>query len=291
MRYIFLLYTCFSSFLIATELDSFSLRDLSLKDATHEINHIMNSYIQESIKEANEWGICDEEAFRENLHHRMSGIFWTDFENKILNSSIEYYSVSRAESIYQDISFFKAPALYLAKLGPLLRLGEYFIGSDKFGHFIAQGYDYYRMIYHDNKSLEEALDFGEKTENTYFGLESTAIYSYADLTANYHGLEFWKKIIHSAPQIDSYVSCHNNYYYRTNFFDWRDYIDAAWDEAINCNAYRSQEIANLVASRIAKIGKERGIEDLRCPIAAADCKALIPLYGDRAPRLISPQCF
>ena len=288
-RLIFIIFASISiSF--ATEIDSFSTRDPNLKDATTYLNNLMNSYIQASILDANAWGYCDRDRFINNLNSRMGGTFWTQFENDISSSStIPWTTVSRNESIYQDFSFFYAPALYLAKLGPVLRIGDYYIGSDKFGHFITTGYEYYQAYKNNQNSLVHALDFGERTERDYFGLQTTGIYSYADLVANYEGfIGFWSKLI--ANKSGAYVKCKNNIYYQAKLFDWKKHVNAGWDEAINCNAYRNQTLESQAQARINLLEQERGVS-LTCPLAPQECKELISSYGDLAPRLISPKCF
>lgn len=292
-KYPWFLFAMFANFSSATEIDSFTLRDPNLKDSTAEINSLMNAYIQESIKEAQSWGECNAEKFIDDLHGRMGGFFWSAIENNISsNANISWLSIGLGQSIYQDFSFFLAPALYLARLGPLLRVGNYFIGSDKIGHFVTEGYSYYKILKDKNKSLDDALAFGENTEKTYFGLTLTGIYSYADLVANYHGLiDLWQKLISDdQSRSDTYVICKNKTYYQTELIDFAKIINAGWDEGINPNTYRNSTLEEYVKQRVAMIGQERG-EPLTYPIAPDECRKLIGFYGAIAYRLISPKCF
>ena len=284
MKRVLFILILFSSVSITTEIDSFSIRNTELKDSTIYLNNLMNSYIQESIAEANTWGYCDNESFINNLHNRIGGFFWTTFENTISSSSvIPWVTTCLEDSIYQDFSFFYAPALYLASLGPVLRLGNYFIGSDKFGHFISTGYDYYKAYKNNQDSLEHALEFGEYSESGYFGRQTTGIYSWADLVANYHGFKyFWSKLIGNNSSF--YIICKNNKYYQARIFDWTTHINAGWDEGINCNSYKNKILEEQVEKRLSLL-------NLSCPVAPQECKELINLYGDLAPRLVSPICF
>jgi hypothetical protein len=270
----------------STEIDSFTLRDPNLPDATYELNELMNNYIDQSIREANSWHECNSYSFIEDFNYRINGTFWTEYESAVLRSeSISYKTISRRDSIYQDFSFLKAPALYLAKLGPVVRVGDFYIGSDKFGHFIGLGYDFYNMLTYDNKSLDDVLSYSEKTEREYFGLQTTGIYSYGDLAANFDGLKLWNNLISQNPaHKNSYVTCVNNTYYRTRYFDWKEHVTAAWDEGINCSSYRDKELENFVQMRLDKLG-------LSCPVKPKACPDLLKLYGALAPRLITPKCF
>jgi hypothetical protein len=282
-----------TNFCAATEIDSFTLRDPNLKDSTAEINNIMNNYIQESIRYAQGWHTCDEEKFIDDLHQRMGGFFWSNFENTVSSSSqLSSHSIALSQSIFQDFSFFLAPALYLARLGTILRVGKYFIGSDKFSHFISEGYSYYKILKDKDKSLKDALTFGENTEKTYFGMNLTGIYSHADLVANYEGFRgFWQKLISTGEtRENTYVGCKNNTYYQIKLFDWSEHINAGWDEGINCNIYRTASLEDQALKRIKILEQARGVP-LTCPIEPADCNKLVGLYQDIAYRLLSPKCF
>lgn len=290
-----LIYMClpaifFSSFIAATEVDSFSLRDEKLPDATEALNKMMNNYIHQSIQAANTWGECNEDRFVDDLHDRIGGFFWTTFENDIAsNPSITWANISRAESVYQDVSFFFAPALYIASFGQIMHVGKYFIGSDKLGHYIEEGFNYYRIVHREHKKLDDALAFGETAEKGHFGLQTTGVYSYADLVANYQGfVGFWSRLVGPKSK-KPIVVCKRGHYTLAEPFDWGSEINAGFDEGINCNHYRNETMRNQIQARIQLLEFKRGIP-LTCPILPDDCFDLFERYGDIAARIISPEC-
>lgn len=277
------------SFAHVSEIDSFSTRDPSLRDATDELNTLMRGYLLASIKEANRWGYCDPEAFRKDLHNRIGGIFWTTIEDDINQSTtIDKRKVSRSHSVYQDVSFFHAPALFIADFGPILRIGDSFIGSDKLGHFITTGYLYYQKMRKGGIKLD-VLAIGEKEERSYFGLETTGIYSKADIAANWQGFdEFWRVLIE--PDEDAFVGCKDGVYTLLRYFDWSKHANPAWDEGINCNEYKNEEMTKAIDNRIKLLEKQYNT-NLSCPIETNKCQDIIKRFGDVAPLVISEKCF
>lgn len=271
-----------------TEID-FTQRDERLKDSTKELNALMNHYLRTSVEAANKWGRCDGEAFRDDLHKRVGGIFWSKFEDDIKkNPSIDKRTTTRARSIFRDISFFTAPALFLANFGDLLRIGSYFVGSDKLGHFIEEGYNYYRIIHRERRSLKDALAFGERAESGHFGLLTTGIYSSADLAANYQGYnEFWRVLMDA---IDPFVSCQKGVYKINRTFDVANHVNYSWDEAYNCSSYRNKEMNATIANNIALLEKKKQTR-FACPIEPEKCASMIKQFGDVASAVITKKCF
>jgi hypothetical protein len=95
-----------------------------------------------------------------------------------------------------------APLNYLT-VSPTIRMyGEEF-GTDKISHIFEQGFDYY-VIYRtaltraatEKEAVGKAVRFGKKTERTYFGTWVSAIYSNADLAANFAGFKFYQGLTH-----------------------------------------------------------------------------------------------
>ncbi|MES2504683.1 MAG: hypothetical protein V4534_07390 [Myxococcota bacterium] len=277
MRHILIASFIFCGTLSSTEIDSFTLRDKTLKDGTAEMNAMMQRYLDSAVAKMNRAGSCDAKKFEDTLHGLTGGLAWSKVEGEIEHSTIlDKRTLPRCESVYQDICLVDGVALYLARLGFLMRFGNLYIGSDKFGHFIDQGFDYYRSF-----SLEDGMRFGEMTERTYYGLMTTAVYSYGDLSANLDGYQFWSSL---AKGDDPYFTCQNNKWTQVKRFDWMDYANAAWDEGLNCSFYRNEEVTEQVHARIKKAG-------FTCPVDKSYCPEMIRHYGYLAPRVISQACF
>lgn len=266
-----------STYLLATEIDSFTLRDPFMKDSIAVLNTLMKNYFDKALKKANKEGSCDPKRMEEIFYEVSGGKTWAKLEEAVKDlGTLERKSILRENSIYRDISFLDAYGLYMAKLGYLMKIQDFYVGSDKIGHFIGIGYSYYEY-----PNIQEAMDFGELTERTYFGLTTTAIYSYGDLAANLEGYYFWNRV---AKGSNPYFTCENKTWKQNADFDWSDYANPAWDEGLNCNYYKNTEITKFVQSQISQLG-------LTCPVNRKYCSQMIQRYGNLAPRVISPECF
>lgn len=267
----------FTTFLSATEIDSFTLRDPSMKDALEELNQMMQNYFQQALFKANAANSCETGSLEEELHGLLRDSLWTPFEVDIENSTVlDRRTISREKSIYQDIPLIKGIALFMVKLGYLMRIGDFYVGSDKFGHFLETGYEYYH-----SESSEDSLKYGELTERTYFGLMTTSVYSYGDLAANLEGYRFWNQLTQGE---NAYFSCKDNTWVQQRSFTWENYVNAAWDEGINCSYYADKEITDFVESRITQLG-------MTCPMSPEYCEDMIEHYGYLAARVVTPKCF
>lgn len=271
---------CFliASNLFSTEIDSFTLRDPNMRDGLQELDAIMQRNFDLAISEANKAQSCEPRVFEQAFRKTVKGPLWSKFEDDIENStSLDKRTTTRGESIYRDVTLYQGIALYMAKLGYLIRIGDLYVGSDKFGHFLETGYDYTQK-----STFEEALYFGEMTERTYFGLSTTGVYSYGDLAANLDGYIFWKNL--AAGEDNPYVVCQDNLWKQQMRFTWADFVNAAWDEGINCNYYSDLKVLTSVSKRIRDLG-------MSCPVETNHCTNMIERYGYLAAQVIHQGCF
>ncbi len=96
-------------------------------------------------------------------------------------------------------SFFIFMPLDYATISPTINMYGVEFGYDKIEHLLQQGYKYYSIR---RKAIEKgattaeaekrAIDWGRKTERTYFGLLVSGVYSNGDLFANYIGMKFYE---------------------------------------------------------------------------------------------------
>src|SRR3989338_9535588 len=266
MRLNWMIATMFATHIAATEVDSFTTRDPYMEDSLVGLNALMQGYFERALLEANKAKSCELQVIETALYDVSGGQTWAKIEEEVGHSNLlDRRTISRGNSIYQDITFIDGFGLYMAQLGYLMKIQDYYVGSDKIGHFIGIGYTYYQY-----PSLSEAMDFGELTERTYFGLNTTAIYSYADLIANYEGYLFWNRVAKSE---NPYFICRNNSWKQQAEFTWLDYMSPACDEGINCSYYKTKEIEDSVQKRIHDLG-------FSCPIDKKYCPAMKEHYGD-----------
>lgn len=299
-RFVYGLLISFLSLQIhSTEIDSFTERDPLMKDALLPLNTLMGVYFEDAIKDANQKNSCESHVISDALIKRVKALFWNKIEVDIeqdVNFSDHPNIYGRRtnidDSVYAGTKFMDGPALRIARLGFLMRFDDDYIGSDKFGHFLQQGYYYFEYIYKKNKTLQDAFAYGEMTERTYYGLETTGIYSYGDLAANYDGLKFWERVnnLNLAPGVKPHFTCQNNVWKKTARFNWADYMTPAWDEATNCSRFKSDDMDFGIQKRIKKLEDKR-FTRLTCPIKPSNCQKMIAHYGSVAPHFITPLCF
>jgi len=315
----------------AAEIDSVTSRKLKLDNSIDNINEIINQRIEEGISKANaqqdyieeiddiedieEAAFCDEEALYTELRKAIFqsftaswGLKGYDLDEQLRGLlARQSYSLLLNDSIYRDIDYIEGFSLNLKELSDVVNISGHLVGLDKIGHFFAQGWQYFEFTYYDEKTIDEAIEWGRLKETGMFGYTTTGIFSYADLVANLNGWRFWNKVL--LKQDDPlkggianffnrpYVTCdiqiidsirHRRmiraWEYNTRF-DLSDYIDGAWDEGNNCNSYADPIIEEKVTSRIINVDP-----DFACPLNAGHCQDAQDKYGYYAKYVLHPYC-
>jgi hypothetical protein len=288
----------FSLIVVASETDSFLAIKDNPKDSSGRINEITNNLLIDALVETNKISNCSQKQLYKSLIKRLKGNVIAGPIEKYINDVddplVEKSKVNLKGSIYGSLSFFQAPLLRLTKtsLGSVVKIkvndNNLFIGSDKFGHFFTEGYVYYKKAFLKKKGISKTLKWGMRTERGKFGLKTTGVYSYADLAANYKGMYFWKNIL-SSEFNNQYFKCVGTKFIQIRKFDWRDYIDQAWDETLNCNRYKSIKALQKVLNNINEIGNSMNM-DLTCPSKNNQCPILIENYMPYSDLIINPEC-
>ncbi|MBF0315225.1 MAG: hypothetical protein HQK50_01300 [Oligoflexia bacterium] len=288
---------CFGIELLASEVDSFTQRYDDIKDSRVALNELVNKELKLAIEESPG---CDHKQLYNSVHKRFStGLCWAAIEYSIESiKGIDRRSISRKDSIYRDFSWWQSPPLFIAKLGDIVRVGDHLVGSDKFGHFFAQGYDYFNTACLKQKGVDAAIIEGNGTESGIFGYYTTGIYSYSDLVSNYQGMFFWIRLFASDEWCDAsipfqgqhYIECRDGQFVQVRDFDFMEFVDAGWDEAMNCNAYWSQKMENAVEKRLQELQERMPELAFRCPIDQSACDYLKIKYHDRLNDFVTPRC-
>jgi len=292
----------------ASETDSFTERNQPIPDVAEVLNRHTNELLDAAIADANAPPIqllgleryleptsCNVARLYSEINQRMGGPLVGTLETFANTSgSLSQRRLSRRESIYHAFRIFEAPSLGgdEGRLAAVVNLGGSLVGADKLGHFFSQGYSYFEKAYLQGKGLNAALDYGEWSERTYYGALLTGVYSYADLAANLNGMRFWINLLkeHPDPLGDDgrlpYVSCFQGHWIKNRDFDWRDYVDPAWDEAINCSRFRNETLMEKVDEAIGVL-EQRYHERLSCPISRASAFGLRVKYGPLFQRIVN----
>jgi hypothetical protein len=115
-----------------------------------------------------------------------------------MNSHQFRSSPSSYKAEYLESIFIAEPIDY-ATLSPTVKLFGVEFGTDKLDHFFQQGYRYYKIEKKaaakgstPHEAAKKAINWGQMTERTYFGLLVSGVFSNADLYANYAGMRFYQ---------------------------------------------------------------------------------------------------
>lgn len=271
---------------MALEVDNFQARKASLNDEKSSVDLFMDSYIDDAMEKMNRKGSCSSEGLIETMYSHVGG--WTTrIEADIDRSAqITKHQPLTRQSIYGSFSRSEGKLmLFKRTLGSSIRVGDLYIGTDKLGHFLDTGYQYYKEYKAGGESLERAIAWGQGTEKGKYGYGVSGIYSYADLASNYEGLRFWLSFVDEASDIEPYVSCENGLWTRVRKFDLNEYISAAWDEGYNCNDYLAASANEKVKKAISSLG-------FSCPIDTAKCDEFASRFDlyELGDHMISPSC-
>jgi hypothetical protein len=243
-----------SQTLRAGEPDNFSARlDSSAATANVSINNTVNNVLSLAVYEANGRARV---AKNKNLDCDRSTL------TNILKDELDRNWPNITNYLYLNIpfagpkSYTKVPYVGSIPYGRTtfsqstkIQMGEdiFFIGIDKIDHFFSHGFLYWNIIGQDPKlpaeKVKNALDLGTAQEEGPWGLQFTGVKSYADMSANYKGMSFWRDLLDGSPSI---IECVDNQFVLKNNFALENYFDASMDESINCNSYAKQETLDSI---------------------------------------------
>ncbi len=310
----------------AAEIDSVTPRAVSLPDAATTLNALVNQRLAEGVEKANLLDranqfdlIAGSECNRETLYTELRkalfqsltaswGLKGYALDQQLREALREKsYHLSLNDSVYRDLDYLEAFSLRLKELSDVVRVGGHLVGIDKFGHFFAEGWEYFERTRDGRTSLQAAMDWGRQQEEGKFGYLTTGIFSFADLTANLHGWRFWNRVL--MEQNDPlqgrvgnlltrpYVRCAVQWgtslrerrwvraWELERPFDITAYVDAAWDEGQNCNSYADPLIEGKIVAR-----QQAADPDFHCPLDSGLCVRLTQHYDDLSRQVLHPAC-
>ena len=290
----------------AAEIDSVTFRQAVLDNAAPAMNARVNGFLETAVERANARGRgCNPELLYFEVRRAIAAPFVGHHLAEALDEAddLDRRHIALRDSVYRDLGLLDAISVHLKDLSAVVQIDDHRVGVDKFGHFFVQGWAYFERAYLDEKGLEAALEWGEQTERSYYGLYTTGIYSYADLAANFEGMRFWLRVLgHDRDPLERgwyfnrpYIRCARRFWSRERY--WRvkrkvrieKYVTAAWDEGNNCCRFRSPDLAARVTMRVAERGALEGAA-YACPIDPEACARTRDRFGPHAARLLHPRC-
>lgn len=283
----------------SSEVDSFVKRENTLSDAKELINNKASFYLQEAINKANAKNKgCNEKKLYKSLRKNFRNHVFGKLTPWIIETQeIDKNEGKVRESIYADFRWYEAPIVgFMSKVlsdatGHNLKFGEYYIGTDKFEHFLGTGYKYFKKKYIKGGTTDDVLKIGLKSEFGLMGAVTTGVISYADMVANFNGMRFWNHMLSKNEDIlgeefGPYVQCIDDKWVSANEIDFENYMDHGWDEGINCSKFRTKRLLKSVKKRLSHYSKKTGFE-LSCPLDVRKLILAQEKYGKLSDVLIN----
>jgi hypothetical protein len=222
----------------AYETDQYTERLADIEDSVEILNRQVNAALE---RVATDWKYgVDRKRFATRVYREIGGRHWVDKLERyaVRSPEIDRIEVAKAATIYGDLPFWSTPIVSMVGVGKTIKLGGTLIGTDKIGHFLSQGWKYYKR--HARGVPEaEVVRLGLRNERGIFGAATTGVFSNADLVANYEGYLFYRSLFEDdvVPGKPAVVHFPNDRAVIQRPFDWRDHVNDYWDEALNPNRY------------------------------------------------------
>lgn len=274
-----------SQFLYAGEPDNFSARlDTNSKIANNSINETVNNVLNLAVYEANgRKKSCDRNLLTNILKDELDRN-WPKITNYI------YLNVPFAgPNSYDKVPYLGTVPYGRTTFSPStkIQVGQdtFYIGIDKIDHFFSHGFLYWNIVEQDpllpDSKVKNALDLGTAQEEGPWGLQFTGVKSYADMSANYKGMSFWRDLLDGTPAL---IECVDNKFVLKNKFELENYFDASMDESINCDSYAKQDMLDSIKSFTNK-------NKISCPVSADRCAQFVKTYpANVAAKILHPLC-
>ncbi|HWU43034.1 MAG TPA: hypothetical protein VN132_06330, partial [Bdellovibrio sp.] len=266
----------------AKETDNFTGRYQRLEDSTAVLDQEMNNRLKEVEKAANKEKFpCDENGFR-----KLRVLFHEQNQDTLFVGSMESWAedsdkvkkreASPKESIYNGVLengiFFDR-----LKLASTIKVNGTLVGTDKLGHFMDEGFEFFTTYRRTKYNMKTALSGPLGEEKGMYGQDSTGVISYGDISANYQGILFYQNLVEGP---HPYFGCVNNQWKQVRNFTFADYVDASWDEGINCSKVVSNpdQFKKNIEKLEADAKKSNGSQRYQCPVDPALCLEIYQHY-------------
>jgi len=266
---------------MASEVDHYSLAYEKIVDIGDILNSRANTYLLQAIDSSNSQSQCDEEILYTELKKYFANHTKGQLAKDLLHDdSIPRQVIPLDNSVYHRWSVWNGFLLGRKKartsplaLGPIIKVGDVVIGTDKVEHMFGMGFIYFKRHYLKNKDMVSVLKSGIFKEKTALGgnILATGVFSYADLSANFNGMRFWNHMLQKNDDIlgkeynvGPYISCQNNQWKVENKIDFKNYFDESMDESVNCSKFASRSGLKKFVATVEEANKSRSIDQKAC---------------------------
>lgn len=256
----------------ALETDNFISWGKELKDISPELNAFIVDEINEALVEANnkrKVQSCNQVTMRIAKRFKTLSPIAHPIEDWIKGNLGEEHMFPVGSGYIKASIYMHPHYFYLHKMpvAPNVRIGEFYLGTDKISHFSSTGRRYLAHYLKKIKkglspeeALKSAIRFGLGQEATILGSWSSGVFSYGDMEANYQGFLFFKKMCMN--ESDNYLAQdEEGVWSLVKEPDMRDYVSAYWDETFN-RSYRLPKSWKGSSGVLKEMYCSQGVMDL-----------------------------
>ncbi len=237
----------FCTHLYSGEVDHYLSWGNPLTDSTNPLNTKMNEMVIIALESLP--NDCSCEFAASTILSEFGVKFNSDLERWIKESTdLDLYRPDWSEAVKKSI--FRIPSKtermeelektsLSIQIDEIINIGGIYFGIDKLSHFTGSGYLYYQtyLIFMDNPDInaeEMAIWFGILGEKSIIGRIASGVFSYADLEANYQGMQLGRNMCEG----DNPMLLHTvDGWALTHPIDMRNYVNPLWDESYNPSYY------------------------------------------------------
>jgi hypothetical protein len=263
----FVKYVCIILFLVSSlnagEVDNYYAWNNEITDSSKAFNRYINSAIEDALARVNkQWGTPDCQSVAMSIMKKMGSTNYLVKRVGSLNTDLELWAqdnpeIDKIPRQGESLKEYAAHSIYApglkifgvpTKLDVTLNVNGVYFGTDKLSHFLGSGFEYYRkyLKYLDEYSPEmaEALSvkWGVKMENGIIGLQAVGVFSYADLEANFQGLQMAEDFCRAD---NPKLKLVGKNWVLAKQIDFSDYVNPNWDESFNRSTYTQKRLASV----------------------------------------------
>ena len=218
----------------AYESDQYTNRTQDISDSLELMDGAVNKAIKVILARKNP--PRTKSRIAKAIYFEIGGLYWADKIERwaAKSSEVEKYEQTRRDSVYKGMPFWATRVNFIFGIGRSFRVNDVMVGSDKFGHFVSQGYKYY-MRELRGESREKLLRKGWFAERWIYGELTTGLFSNADIVANYEGWRFYQSLFKDdvVKGKAAIMKLDRGIYVQQRPFSFADHINDYWDEALN----------------------------------------------------------
>ncbi len=235
----------------AYETDQYSSWGIELKDGSAPLDQYVQNLFTKTLRGTPLQDLgpgpenCLGAALR--IHTRLRHRIWWDREIHMsaVLKKIEMYPGPEVGSwnFYRNSIYGKRTTWpYYMPLDRTINFAGVYLAVDKISHFVSQGAKYYEVYLSairtgesETRAMEMAVEWGLAREDGLYGKYSSAVFSYADLEANWSGFLAILDACHGSDPALKWTDEKGWQYTRP--FLISKYVNARWDESFNTSRY------------------------------------------------------